>query len=346
VLYVPYTMLSISDTGVNLGVYAMYSSSKNQVLVYSNRTQLIFDIQENQTYDLNGNSYDERAILRGSTAYIPVARVCSVFSGDISCSLSSTQYGYLVRVWNSAVVLEDNAFIDAASNMMSSALSRYQQENPSAAPSASVAASAAPTASVTPERDPVASPSVSPDPEGVGDGASVYLAFTQTPDGSLDGVLSALESQGAQGLFLLTLDQMTYQGDLVREILGRGHFIGLSVEADSAQQALSELERGAQVLSDLAHCRLGVVMAEGLDDKALAEVERAGYVCWRTTYDGRGLEGSANARASALAAQLATGETAKNYLLLDDQSGSTLSATLSALGELEFQFRLPLATEL
>jgi hypothetical protein len=374
-LYVPYTMLSASDTGVNLGVYAMYSSVKNQVLVYSNRVQLIFDIQENQTYDLNGHNYDERAILRGSVAYLPISRVCAVFSGDISYSVNSTQYGYLVRVWNSAVVLGDEAFIDAAANMMNNALTRYQQESASAAPASSPASSAAPVTTASPAATATPAPStssapastpvvvatpspaspsddssgssgVTDDPGVSGDGAGVYLAFTQTPDGSLDGVLSALESQGTQGLFLLTLDQLTYQGDLVRKILGSGHSIGLSVQAESAQEALSELELGAQALSEAAHSRLGVVMVEGLDDKDLAEVERAGYVCWSTTTDGRSLEGSAVTRAAALIRQLTSGASAKNYLLLDDRSNGTLSGVLSALSRSDFQFRTPLATEL
>jgi hypothetical protein len=335
VLYVPYTMLSANDTDVNLGVYAMYSSVKNQVLVYSSRVQLIFDIQENQTYDLAGNSYDERAILRGSMAYLPLSRVCAVFSENISYSVNSTQYGYLVRVWNSAVVLEDDAFIDAASNMMNTALTRYQQDNASS--------SAAPSASVAP----VASPSAAPDDPSVsGDYASVYLAFTQTEDGSLDGVLTALNSQGRQGLFLLTLEQLTDQDDLVRQILGTGHFVGLRVQGQSAQEVLSEAELGAQVLSDAAHCRLSVVLAEDLDEKALAEVERAGYVCWRTTTDGRGLEGGASTRAATLAHQLTVGASARNYLLLDDRASGTLAGMLSALGQSDFRFRTPLPTEL
>jgi hypothetical protein len=337
VLYVPYTMLSANETDVNLGVYAMYSSVKNQVLVYSNRVQLIFDIQENQTYDLNGNNYDERAILRGSTAYIPISRVCAVFSGDIGYSVNSTQYGYLVRVWNSAVVLGDEAFIDAASNMMSSALSRYQQENVSAAPSATPAASAVPSAA----------PSAEPDNDTVsGDYAGVYLAFTQTESGSLDGVLTALNSQGCQGLFLLTLDQLTAQGDLVRKILGTGHFVGLRVQGQSAQEVLAEVQLGAEALSAAAHCRLAVVFAEGLDEKGLAEVERAGYVCWCTTTDGRELEGGAYIRATTLVRQLTAGASARNYLLLDDRASGSLAVMLSTLSRSDYRFRVPLATEL
>ena len=55
VLYVPYTLLSANATGVNLGVYATYSAAAGRVLVFSSRKQLVFDLQSNMTYDMNGN---------------------------------------------------------------------------------------------------------------------------------------------------------------------------------------------------------------------------------------------------------------------------------------------------
>jgi hypothetical protein len=159
-------------------------------------------------------------------------------------------------------------------------------------------------------------------------------------------VLTALNSQGDTGLFFLTLEQLTDQGGLVRQILGTGHFVGLRVQGQSAQEVLSEAELGAQVLSDAAHCRLSVVLVEDLDEKGLADVERAGYVCWRTTTDGRELEGGASTRAATLAHQLTVGASAKNYLLLDDRASGTLAGMLTALGQSDFRFRTPLPTEL
>lgn len=328
VLYVPYTMLSTSTTGVNLGVYAVYSSVKNNVLVYSSRNQLIFDLQADQTYDLNGQTYEERAIVLNSTVYLPIARVCSVFS-EIDWSLSSTDYGYLVRVRSSSAVLEDSAFISAAARMMESALTRYQQENPVAAATESPAA-----------------PSPSPSASVSGADASVYLAFTQTEGGLLETVLDALAAQDCRGLFFLTAEQLEQQDDLVRRLIGSGHFVGLCLTAQTGEEALEELERGRALLSAIAHCRLAVALAEGLDEDGLAQVEETGCVCWQTTTDGRDLEGTASARAGVLTQQLANGESARNYLLLDDQAGSTLAALLSLLKQADYQLQAPLATEL
>ncbi len=93
VLYVPYHMFSATTTGVNLGVYASYKSARGQVLVYSSQKQLIFDLTENTVYDMDGNSYASRGMLRGSTAYLPIAQVCAVFSDTIWYSVSATPMG-------------------------------------------------------------------------------------------------------------------------------------------------------------------------------------------------------------------------------------------------------------
>lgn len=326
VLYVPYTMLSANDAGVNLGVYATYSSLKGTVLVYSNRKQLVFDLQNDQTYDSNGRYYSERAIVRNSTVYLPIARVCSVFRDKIDYSICATEYGCLIRLRNSSAVLGDAEFVNAAANMMSTALSRYQQENPEPAVSAA--------------------PSESPSPNVSGSGAGVYLAFVQDGDGKLDSVLNALAAQSCQGLFFLTADQMAQQDDLVRRLVGSGHFVGLRLSGQDGQDVMEELEQAKRLLAAVARCRLAVVLAEGLDESGREQVEAAGYVCWQTTTDGRGLEGSDYEQASALVRKLTGGESSRNYLLLDDRAGNTLAAVLLALGRADYQFRAPVATEL
>ena len=187
VLYVPYTLLSANATGVNLGVYATYSAAAGRVLVFSSRKQLVFDLQSNMTYDMNGNFYSERAILRNSTVYLPIARVCDVFRGDIYYTVSRVEYGYLVRVRNSAAELGDEAFIDAAANMMRNYHDRYQKEQPSADPDPQ-------DSGVVPSSPPQVSSSR----------AGIYLAFTLTEeeDNVVEQVLSALSVRGCRAAFL------------------------------------------------------------------------------------------------------------------------------------------------
>ena len=330
VLYVPYTMLSANATGVNLGVYATYSAAAGRVLVFSSRRQLVFDLQSNMTYDMNGSFYAERAILRNSTVYIPIARVCDVFRGDIYYTVSRVEYGYLVRVRNSAAELGDEAFIDAASNMMRNYLDRYEQSRPDDEPT--------PSAS---------DPTISTPPQVSGNEAWIYLAFTLSEEGgTADQVLSALSARGEQAVFFLTPDQLAGEDDLVRQLLGSGHQVGVRLTAGSVSGALEELSAAEETMAAVAHCRLGLVLAEGLDEDETAEVERAGYVCWQTTVDGRELTGSGTSRASALMGRLDRDEGARNYLLLDEGAGETLSTVLSVLERSDLRVGTPLASVL
>lgn len=329
ILYVPYTMLSANATGVNLGVYATYSAAAGRVLVFSSRRQLVFDLQSNMTYDMNGSFYAERAILRNSTVYLPIARVCDVFRGDIYYTVSRVEYGYLVRVRNSAAELGDEAFIDAAANMMRNYLDRYEQSQPDDEPE--------PSAS---------EPTPSPTPQVSGDEAWIYLGFTLSEEGTADQVLSALSVRGGQAVFFLTLDQLIGEDDLVRRLLGSGHQVGVRLTAESVSGALEELAAAGEVMAAVAHCRLGLALAEGLNGAETDELEQAGYVCWQTTVDGRGLTGSGASRASALIGQLDRDEGARNYLLLDEGAGETLSTVLSVLEQSDLRVRTPLASAL
>ena len=330
VLYVPYTMLSTNSTGVNLGVYATYSAAAGRVLVFSNRKQLIFDLQSNLTYDMNGRYYSERAILRNSTVYLPIARVCSVFQENIYYSLSRVSYGYLVRVRNGSAVLGDEAFIDAADSNMRSELRRYEASSP--------------------DQEPDVSPTPTPPPVS-GNQAGVYLAFTlwdgaETQPATVSQLLAGLSSQNGHGLFFLTAEQLAREDDLVRRLLGSGHLVGLRVTSGSAAGALEELEQGAATLAAAAHCRLNLVLAEGLSGGEREELEQAGYVCWTTSVDGRSLTGSGASRAAALIGRMDREEMARNYLLLDNGAGETLTTVLSVLAQRGFQFRTPVASQL
>jgi len=336
VLYVPYTVFSTNFTGVNLGVYAVYNSSQGRALVYSGRRQLTFDLLENETYDMDGNTYSERAMRRGSVVYLPLDRVCSMFGDVIRYTRCGTPYGMLVRVKNSAVVLSDEAFVDAAATRMRDSLDRYLKSQSSAAP--------------TPSPTPASPPTPSESPEPTGGGARVYLAFLsdgEDGDGTagLDQVLEGLSAQDCRGLFFLTPEELARYDDLVRRLVGSGHLVGARVSADTPRQALEELDRAGKSLADAARCRLCAVLAEGLDQEGLEQLEQAGYACWRTTTDGRTLSGSGAARTASLLRRLAAGRSARNYLLLDAGAGSTLRTVLTGLTQSDFQLRPPLPTE-
>ena len=321
-LYVPYTMLSARVSGVNLGVYATYRSTTSQALVYSPTKQLIFEISARQTYDGDGANYSEQAIMRNSMVYLPIALICQVFE-ELDYTLSSTEYGYLVRLTNRSAVLGDDAFINAAASMMSGALARYRLEHPE-------------DNSSTDDR-----------PGGVGSGAGVYPAFLQTGAGALSAAADALESRDCRGLFLLTARQLAEEGELVRRLVGMGHMVGIYLNEDSREARRAALEAGQAALARAAHCRLGIGLVEQPEEGELAELEGQGLVCWRTTVDGRAAQGStASRRAQAMMRQMKTGEGVRNYLLLDDAAVDELDTVLSAITRAGYQLRIPVATQL
>ncbi len=329
VLYVPYHMFSTTATGVNLGVYASYNSARGQVLVYSSQKQLIFDLTENTVYDMDGNSYASRGMLRGSTAYLPIAQVCAVFSDTIWYSVSATPYGQLVRLKSMSAVLDDPSFIAAADSRLRGMYNSYLADNPT-------------VTAVSP-------PTPTPTPGLSGRGAEVYLAFTLEDSGeetSLDQVLDALEELDARGIFFLSPVELSEQDDLVRRLIGQGHLVGARIEAGDAGEALEQMEEARDALRAVAKCRLCAVLCEGLEEDGSEEIRQEGVACWTTSVDGRDLEGTAGERAETLLPRLAAGESAKNHLLLDAAAGSTLRALLEAVTGADFQLKAPVPTAL
>ena len=322
VLYVPYTVLSTGYTGVSLDVYATYNSAQKRVLVYSSQKQLIFDLLADATYDGDGREYGKKAIMRNSMVYLPIDQVCKIFT-ELKLTVNDTAYGDLIRIKNDKVTLNDAAFIDAAAGMMKNALARYEAANPNSS-------------------GPGSRPSTPPAP--MGSGAGVYLAFVPEDD-RVDEVLAALEGQDCQGLFFFTPEQLENWAGLVRRLLGEGHFIGLRTDAEDAERAAEELERGRKALAEAAFCRTSVVLAEHLEEENTAALEELGYLCWETTVDGRALEGTASARAEALMQDMTGGEDARNYLLLSG-GVSQLADILSLFRGEDYQFRAPVATQL
>ena len=124
VLYVPYTMLSLQDSGISLGVNAQYSPVRRTVLVSNGQTGIAFDVQNNTANDLQGNPVPARAVVRNSMAFLPIDYLCGFF-GVISCSRVRTDYGTLIRVTNSAAILTDRDFADAAGMQLADSLRRY-----------------------------------------------------------------------------------------------------------------------------------------------------------------------------------------------------------------------------
>jgi len=264
VLYVPYTMLSNQVNGINLGVSALYSTTRRTVLVTDGQRGIIFGLQDNTAQDLNGDPVPVRAMVRNATVFVPIDWLCQYF-GTISCTRTRTPYGTLIRITNGAVILSDRDFADAAGTELAVRLQRYLDSVNQAA-----SESPAPTDSVQPSQPP--------------SGAELYLALRA--GGSAEGCAQLLEGRGQRALFLFTPEDLAQEDDLVRRIVGAGHTAGLVLAGPDAESCLAEAERGRGLLAAAARYNALVVSAPDLDGKGREALERAGYVVWSATVRG------------------------------------------------------------
>ncbi len=270
VLYVPYTMLSRLDSGINLGVNAMYSATRRTVLVSDGPRGVVFDTQANTAQDLSGNPLAVRAMVRNSMVFLPIDWLCQYF-GSISCSRIRTDYGLLVRVTNSAAILGDRDFVDAADSLLADSLRTYLStvgtEGGGPTPSAEVQPSAPPN------------------------GAELFLAF-RWGDESQE-CARALESREQRGLFLFTPEELREQGSLVRRLVGAGHTVGLALTGESGAECLAQAQEGRRLLAAAARYNALVVSAGALDEAGREALAQAGYVVWSPTVQGNEQGGGA-----------------------------------------------------
>ena len=196
-LYVPLSLFSptTNTTRVDLGLNVSYSASSNTATLFNLRKILVFDLNEGTCYsDLTGEEFAAQAISRGGRVYVPVAVVCEFFGFSWSYNvLPTVDQGYLVRVKNEDVALDDARFIDAATELIGRRLRDYNQRmNPK------------PTTPVTPDPEPV-QPDDSPEEKPA---AAVYLGFRCVSGEELTAVLDLMDRAGKLGVFFLTPEQI------------------------------------------------------------------------------------------------------------------------------------------
>ena len=325
VLYVPYTMLSTRDTGINLGVSALYSPIRRTVLVSDGQTGILFNLQTNTAEDLQGNPVSARAMVRNSMTFVPIDYLCSYF-GTISCSRVHSKFGTVVRVTNGAARLRNQDFVDAAENFLADSLRGYYASIvPPETPAPTVSVS--PTAPVTPQ--PSAPPPID---------AEVLLALRW---GERGGELARLlEDRGERALFLFTADELREQDDAVRRLVAAGHTVGLALTGEDTEQCMAQLEEGRRLLGSIARYYALVAGAAALDGEGREALRQKGCAVWSPDFRGEDYR-SGGALAEALASQpvsrveLECGEGSTVFLraVLDamDREGCTLRQATAPL---------------
>ena len=205
--YVPYSVFSDYGLGIS---YAFFSTASTVYLSTTRDKQLFFEVTTGNTYDGADNSYDAPAIMRSGVVYLPVGLVCSFFGGLNYSLLPGNQYGRVLRIRSSSVVLTDEDFVRVAEGAMQAYGRKYLSEH----------------------GDPYSPPPVYPTdpPQPVThEGDSVYLSFVGLP---AEPVLEALKTWNMTACFFLRGEEIAENPDLVRRLAGEGHSLGIYCAGD------------------------------------------------------------------------------------------------------------------
>ena len=227
--------------GTDLGVNYVRTYSPNQVMLYTAKVDLRFDLDAQTISDKNGNNFAGCAVERGGVIFFPLPLVCSRFG--LRWSYTETETVPLIRVKSASAILTDREFIDAASQMRTR-YSEYER-------------------AVTAGENQPGVPPVDPPPQAV-EGQKVYLIIdSQSPEDTVP-ILELLEPH--QATFLLTEEELG-QADLVRALIAGGHGLALQVTGEAEEEIEGETTRSRALLWQSACAWLELVWCGDWEDK-------------------------------------------------------------------------------
>lgn len=318
-LYVPYTVFDPNSTGIKLGVYALYGS--NTAMVYGRSSgMLLFDLAADTTESSEGTTYSKTAIRRNSTVFLPINLVCSYFNLDWRL-LVDPDYGFIVRIINSAAKVPNDEFAQAAKYVTTTRYNDYIRSITGTEPGSEPSSSVSPTTGVSPKPSPSPSPTVNHTPvpsiPGVSPppapkGGNIYLAFACGEEGNTADIAANLKRYGAFALFFFRPEELAARDDEVRALAAAGHKIGLLLDGEDSAAREEQARYGNELLSHILRSGAAIALTQ------TGEVPPAGWFRWSTDVDGRAQGRTASQRLEDIV-QEAVGPQ-ECFLLLDDDS--------------------------
>ena len=285
--YVPYYTFSNYGLGVS---YTYYSFSSTAYL-YTRDRQLFFELTSGKTYDGDGTEYSGAAILRSGVVYLPLGLMCRFFDHISYSYLTGNEYGSILRITTSDVVLGDTEFLQAARTLMRAYYVDYNSRPAEADPTG------------MPEPVPPAAPAVE-----THEGERLTLSFSGAPTAE---TLDALGRYGVKACFFLRGEDILADPDALRRALGEGHTLGVRCGGDP-----EEFSAAAALLFEAAKETTILIAPEGGDAEALeALITAEGLAVCESGYEGAAdlravaewLETAARARSAGASLRLETG---------------------------------------
>ena len=321
VLYVASRVFDGTDLGVN------YARSGTLAMLYTSRTDLRFDLEEQLAYDRDGKPYTGHAIERGGNVFFPLDMVCDYFG--LSWTFTRMDdVPPLIRVTSSSAVLSVDAFIDAIAWRTERLYADYEksvlaEEEPVLPPE---------TRPSRPANEPNTNPPNTADdpPIQAAEGQKVYLILDSPEDARQ--AMEALD--GVQATFLLSVKQMA-DADLLRGLVAEGHAVALRASGASVEDVAAELAEARALLWQAACLWLELVWYNGGAEIGPL-LEEEGCVRVHSGLDRRS-QGLRNASAADTLLRRIGSYREDVAVLLNGSSLGGLSALLESLDEAGFQ---------
>ena len=241
----------------DLGIRYSYNQEKSVAILYKGQRVLYCDLtagtmENNRT----GEQYTGSPIVRSGMVFFPITALAKMF--DLKYSSTKIAYGYLLRIRDDNAVLSDEYFIDAATDPIQKRYAQYERAHAAAE-------------SEQPETPPPV------DTPTRRDDLTVYLLLPAAEEAALTQLLSTLENYQSHATLLLTPELLESAGDGVRRAAATGNAVALCISAETADEALAQIERGNDALWRAASLRTRLVYLESADKTLRAAVVGAGY---------------------------------------------------------------------
>ena len=240
----------------DLGIRYSYNQEKSVAILYKGQRVLYCDLtagtmENNRT----GEQYAGSPIVRSGMVFFPITALAKMF--DLKYSSTKIAYGYLLRIRDDNAVLSDEYFIDAATDPIQKRYAQYERAH-----AAAEQENETPAQVETPVRR---------------DDLTVYLLLPAANGSMLTQLLSTLENYQSHATLLLTPELLESVGDGVRRAAATGNAVALCISAETADEALAQIERGNDALWRAASLRTRLVYLESADRTLRAAVVGAGY---------------------------------------------------------------------
>ena len=264
-IYIPEGLITHGRS--NMGI--AFARSDNNVLRLYKRSQILsFNLNEGNAVDHAGVTYEYRAIVRDGRAYFPLMKICSFFNLNYNYIYTNYADFPLIRITTANAVLSNDVFLYNAENSITDRRNAFLRSQSGGG------STATPAPEVTPTFPPVVTA-----PEN----KWIHLSFTGIDSATAD-LLSSLNSYQAKALFFFRPEDIAAHDDLVRQIIGQGHSIGIHLTDEHSQNLLDSLTYANEHLEHVARSRSFLVRyqpSEPIDAEAATAMLDAGYILWQ-----------------------------------------------------------------